>query len=363
HIIARANRIADLASRSGDPHPWEELQAELAKAGFTVSGNQVAQSVVGKPAEDDRIAQLLEDLSLESFEGAQVSQPIETLLSTEEPTSGVEVPAVPPPPAEADAEAQVQTQVEDGAFSLANVLADEGLEDSSKPAAEAAPPASTLETAPESGLASMDETGMSWLDEPTPAPESSEKVSLETIFDEEDDFFDLAAELEAELGEGATAQIDEEMLTSVESQEQSLEEIIEGFKQGVAENLSPEDYDTHFNLGIAYREMGLMDEAIGEFQLASKDPRYLVECASMLGICFQEKGHLDLSLRWYQKGLAAPDISEEATLGLLYDMGETYISMGDPSSAYKTFVEIYGMNSNFRDVSVRVRELAPQEQA
>ena len=206
----------------------------------------------------------------------------------------------------------------------------------------------------------MDETGMSWLDEPTPAPEKAKQVvDTSTMFDDEDDFFDLAAELEEELGEEAST-IDESMLTSVESQEQSLEEVIEGFKQGVAENLSPEDYDTHFNLGIAYREMGLMDEAIGEFQLASKDPRYLVECASMLGICFQEKGLPELAVRWYQKGLASPDINEDATLGLLYDMGVAYESQGDTTAAYKTFVEIYGLNTNFRDVSSRLQELSPQ---
>ncbi|MEM8996899.1 MAG: tetratricopeptide repeat protein, partial [Acidobacteriota bacterium] len=219
--------------------------------------------------------------------------------------------------------------------------------------------AATAPSAPVSGADAMDETGMSWLDEPTPVPETAAAAPAgDTIFDEEDDFFDLAAELEEELGGDA---IDDVSITSVEPQEQSLEEIIEGFKQGVAENLSSEDYDTHFNLGIAYREMGLLDEAIGEFQLASKDPRYLVECASMLGICFFEKGLTDLAVRWYQKGVAAPDISEEATLGLLYELGNVYESVGDVEKAYKTFVEIYGMNTNFRDVSHKIQELAPQQ--
>ena len=86
---------------------------------------------------------------------------------------------------------------------------------------------------------------------------------------------------------------------------------VERFKKGVAEHLSPTDYDTHFNLGIAYREMGLLDEAIGEFQLASKDPKRAVECASMLGLCFLEKGMPQLAIKWYRKGLEMPEITAE----------------------------------------------------
>jgi len=140
-------------------------------------------------------------------------------------------------------------------------------------------------------------------------------------------------------------------------QEQSLEEIVEGFKKGVAENLSPEDYDTHYNLGIAYREMGLLDEAIGEFQLASKDPQHLVDCCSMLGVSFLEKGLPELAVKWYQRGLTAVDLKEEVMLSLLYDMGNVYMQMGDEAAARKTFVELYGINSNYRDVVAKLEEI------
>jgi tetratricopeptide (TPR) repeat protein len=213
----------------------------------------------------------------------------------------------------------------------------------------------------------LDETGMSWLQDETPVP--SQAVAgkegggdLESLFDEEDDFFDLAAELEAELGSEGMARVDTGV-SSMESQEGTLEEIIEGFKQGVAEHLADEDYDTHFNLGIAYREMGLLDEAIGEFQVSSKDEHYLAESAGMLGMCFNEKGLPELAVRWYKKGLESPQINDDATIGLLYDLATTYESMGEPESAYRTFVEIYGINTNFRDAAAKMQELAPQKQA
>jgi len=181
---------------------------------------------------------------------------------------------------------------------------------------------------------------------PLPAP----VVHEENLFADEDDFFDLAAELESELEE-------ESEEVSLSEEEQSLEEIFKEFKKGVEQQLDSEDYDTHYNLGIAYKEMGLIDEAIGEFQLASKDPKRAVECASMLGLCFLEKGMPQLAIKWYRKGLEMPEISEEEHIGLLYDLGSAYMEVGDTDNAQKAFLEVYGMNSNYRDIVNRIKQL------
>jgi len=180
-----------------------------------------------------------------------------------------------------------------------------------------------------------------------PAPVAGE----ESLFADEDDFFDLAAELEEELSQ------DGDELLSLSEEEQSLEEIFKEFKKGVEQQLDSEDYDTHYNLGIAYKEMGLTDEAIGEFQLASKDPKRTIECCSMLGLCFLEKGMPQLSIKWYRKGLESPGITDEENVGLLYDLGSAQMEVGDASEAQKTFLEVYGLNSNYRDIASRVKEL------
>src|SRR4029077_5743867 len=147
---------------------------------------------------------------------------------------------------------------------------------------------------------------------PPPPKPAMTKAQEENLFAEEENFFDLAAELESELVEEASEQI------SLSEEEQSLEEIFKEFKKGVEQQLDSEDYDTHYNLGIAYKEMGLIDESISEFQLASKDPKRAVECASMLGLCFLEKGMPQLAIKWYRKGLEMPEITEEEHVGLLY---------------------------------------------
>ena len=186
---------------------------------------------------------------------------------------------------------------------------------------------------------------------PQPAPPVMTKAQEENLFADEENFFDLAAELESELVEEAGEQI------SLSEEEQSLEEIFKEFKKGVEQQLDSEDYDTHYNLGIAYKEMGLIDEAIGEFQLASKDPKRSVECASMLGLCFLEKGMPQLAIKWYRKGLEFPDIKEEEHLGLLYDLGSAYVDVGDTENAQKAFMEVYGLNTNYRDVVSRIKQL------
>jgi pilus assembly protein FimV len=189
-----------------------------------------------------------------------------------------------------------------------------------------------------------------------PVPPSAPAVPMptpqeENLFADEDDFFDLAAELEEELAE------DEGEMVSLSEEEQSLEEIFKEFKKGVEQQLDAEDYDTHYNLGIAYKEMGLIDEAIGEFQLASKDPKRAVECASMLGLCFLEKGMPQLAIKWYRKGIEMPEITEDEHVGLLYDLGSAYLEVGDTLGAQKAFMEVYGMNTNYRDIVSRIKQL------
>ena len=136
-----------------------------------------------------------------------------------------------------------------------------------------------------------------------------------------------------------------------------LADIFKEFKKGVDKQLGKEDYDTRYNLGIAYKEMGLVDEAIAEFQLAAKDEGRLLECSSMLGICFLEKGMPKLAVKWFEKGLKAPGRREEEYQGLRYDLGMAHEADGDVDRALALFTELYGQNANFRDVAGKVREL------
>ena len=190
-----------------------------------------------------------------------------------------------------------------------------------------------------------------------PKPAEAPVVDESGLFSDEDEFFNFAEELQTELKQDTGLPNQPEM--GGPNGEVSLEEIFREFKKGVEQQLSPDDYETHYNLGIAYKEMALTDEAIGEFQLAAKDPLHAVECCSMLGLCFLEKGLPQLAIKWYKKGLDTTGIREDDRLGLLYDLANVYADVGDRESAYKSFLEIYGSNASYRDAGERLKELSP----
>jgi tetratricopeptide (TPR) repeat protein len=122
-----------------------------------------------------------------------------------------------------------------------------------------------------------------------------------------------------------------------------------------------EDPETHYNLGVAFREMHLLDEAIGEFQKVVKgagksphSPKYLQAC-SLLATCFMDKGMASVAIKWYCRALETPDLDEEALLALQYDLGVAYEQAGDARHALEKYTEVYGQNIDFRDVAEKIR--------
>lgn len=172
----------------------------------------------------------------------------------------------------------------------------------------------------------------------------------------EGDFFDLAGELDRSLAEAQVA-VDTQDQESLEGPGHSLDEIFRAFKKGVEQQVDAQDFETHYNLGIAYKEMGLIDEAIGEFQYAARDPAKMVECCGILGLCFREKGMPQLALKWYQKGLDTPSLGEHESIGLRYDIAEVHKEEGEYKKAMQIYSEVYGMDSTYRDVAAKIKEM------
>ena len=98
---------------------------------------------------------------------------------------------------------------------------------------------------------------------------------------------------------------------------------------------------------------------IAEFQFASKDPGRLPDCCSMLGICFREKGMAPLAVKWYRKGLdaLAGGGDEDRLNGVRFDLADVLEQMGEYRQALDLFMEVYGTDSRYRDVSARIQEL------
>jgi tetratricopeptide (TPR) repeat protein len=188
-------------------------------------------------------------------------------------------------------------------------------------------------------------------------PEPDEAVPAAPARAAESDFIDLASELSEEIFGTHSAMEEEEPEPEGPLTDPGLDQIFREFRKGVEKQLGAEDYDTRYNLGIAYKEMGLLDEAIAEFQLAAKDEVRSLECCSMLGLCFMEKGMPDIAIKWFSKGLAIPGRREEEYHGLRYDLAQAYEAAGQPERALELYMEIFRENIKFRDVQERVKEL------
>ena len=123
-----------------------------------------------------------------------------------------------------------------------------------------------------------------------------------------------------------------------------------------------DDPETHFNLGIAFREMGLLDEAIGELQKVCRlDTRQLTaaraqEAYIWLATCFVEKSVPEASFKWFLRALeTAPN--QESRTAVTYELASAYEAAGRKQEALNHFMEVYGNNIDYRDVATRIREL------
>ncbi len=172
----------------------------------------------------------------------------------------------------------------------------------------------------------------------------------------DDDFFDLGAEISRSLVDDQP-DVDGPIKETLDGQAHSFEDIFAAFKKGVEQQVDLDDYETHYNLGIAYKEMGLVDEAIGEFQFAAKDPGRTLECCGILGLCFRDKGMPDLALKWYRRGLDMPNLDDRQALGLRYDIAEVHRDRGEFDEALRAYTEVYGVDSTYREVSARIKEM------
>jgi pilus assembly protein FimV len=124
-----------------------------------------------------------------------------------------------------------------------------------------------------------------------------------------------------------------------------------------------EDPETHYNLGIAFREMGLLDEAIGELQKAVQSFDHghpfpqIMQTYTWLAQCFLEKGVPEAAVRWYDKALKMPTIDGETRVALHYELAAAYETAGDKTSALRHFMDVYGSNIDYRDVAERIKAL------
>ena len=126
--------------------------------------------------------------------------------------------------------------------------------------------------------------------------------------------------LRADDGPRTTRMVTEERAPSGDEQADFVE-MLRKFKQGVAENVGHEDYDSHYDLGVAFKEMGLVDEAIAAFQKALRGPGNRTRVYEALGQCFLDKGQHAIASSVLQRAVGEPGGDDQQLVGVLYLLG------------------------------------------
>jgi tetratricopeptide (TPR) repeat protein len=179
-------------------------------------------------------------------------------------------------------------------------------------------------------------------------------------FNLEDRAFDIAASLDAldALDAGPQAAANGADPTQV-----SVESVFQQFKAGVAAQISESDAATHYDLGVAYKEMGLVSDAITEFELAARDPNRECVCHSMIGMIYREHGNTDAAIHAFSRGLQAQIKTPEQELALTYEIGDCYEERRANDQALYYFQRVARLNPAYADprgaVTERMRRLEP----
>lgn len=168
--------------------------------------------------------------------------------------------------------------------------------------------------------------------------------------------FDLAAALLGDLGDDD----EEEAAPASADFQYSVEEVLAEFKKGVSQTVRPEDSETHYNLGIAYKEMGLLEDAISQFDQAragSVGTQRELDCWITAGLCHAEMGSHEAAIDSFRSGLGAAAITAESALALHFEIGRSFEALGDATQALDHYGRVQRANSGYPGVAEALARL------
>ena len=176
----------------------------------------------------------------------------------------------------------------------------------------------------------------------------------------EDRSFDIAESLGALDGGDRVSNVGPPSLRRAHEQV-DVEEVFAKFKEGVAKQIGVDDAQSHYDLGVAYKEMALLDDAIREFDTAARDPKRTCICQYSIGMIQLERGNLNEAIDAFIRGLQAPDRTREQEAALCYEIGASYEVKRMSKQALEHFQRAARLVPAYRDVQERIRRLTKVE--
>jgi len=218
------------------------------------------------------------------------------------------------------------------------------------PRMEAPEPTAPSEVPPIDEPPGAQSTSPEVLDAPPHEMSPQFTVTSEPLAEAPAGFVNLGAELDQELDGG-------EQPAAAPAAGPLVDGLLRELQKGVREHLDEKDYETHYNLGIAYKEMELYDEAIQEFRLTAREPKRALECADLVGLCYLAKGQPEQAIQDLQTGLAIEGHPPDAYHAVRYDLGTAFEAVGDLPRALEQFEILQSEGARFLDVKTRLEAL------
>jgi tetratricopeptide (TPR) repeat protein len=172
----------------------------------------------------------------------------------------------------------------------------------------------------------------------------------------DDEFVNLGDWLRGDDTQKSTRMVVQEQEPSGD-EEADFQDMLRKFKQGIAENIEDEDHQSHYDLGVAYKEMGLLDEAIAEFQKALRAPTNRVPSYEALGQSFMEKEQYPMAATILSRALNEKGVTEDQLVGVLYLLGRCAEERGQAGAAVDYYHRVFVVDIQFRDVGDRLTAL------
>ncbi len=171
------------------------------------------------------------------------------------------------------------------------------------------------------------------------------------------DFIDFGAlVMDDEAVKDTRMRVEDEEPTGDEQKD--FQDMLQQFKRGIDANIDAEDFQAHYDLGVAFKEMGLLDEAIAEFQKALRSPEVRLKTTESLGSAFFEKRQYAIAEAILKRAVESLGATDDEQIGVIYWLGRSQEAQGKVEQAITTFERVLAVDIGFKDAGARMSKLA-----
>jgi len=171
------------------------------------------------------------------------------------------------------------------------------------------------------------------------------------------DFIDFGAlVMDDEAVKDTRMRVEDEEPTGDEQKD--FQDMLQQFKRGIDANIDAEDFQAHYDLGVAFKEMGLLDEAIAEFQKALRSPEVRLKTTESLGSAFFEKRQYAIAEAILKRAVESLGATDDEQIGVIYWLGRSQEAQGKVEQAITTFERVLAVDIGFQDAGARMSKLA-----